>query len=102
MPASPRHRFIRLVVLAYCVLAALWILLSDSLLLLVADADSMVVLSTYKGLVFVLGTAALLYFRWVPCRQITRLRQLACWKAGQSGWPNKAFHAGWLICLPWR
>ncbi|MEC5207948.1 diguanylate cyclase (GGDEF)-like protein/PAS domain S-box-containing protein [Vogesella perlucida] len=62
MPASPRHRFIRLVVLAYCVLAALWILLSDSLLLLVADADSMVVLSTYKGLVFVLGTAALLYF----------------------------------------
>lgn len=62
MPVSPRHRFIRLVVLAYCVLAALWILLSDSLLRLVADADSMVVLSTYKGLVFVLGTAALLYF----------------------------------------
>ncbi len=68
MVAPARTRFIRLVVLAYCALAMLWILLSDSLLKLFADPDTIVALSTYKGFVFVLCTAVMLYFslRAVP------------------------------------
>jgi PAS domain S-box-containing protein len=68
MVAPARTRFIRLVVCAYCVLAMLWILLSDSLLSLLADPSTMLALSTWKGAVFVLMTAALLYFslRAVP------------------------------------
>ncbi|WP_159878243.1 EAL and GGDEF domain-containing protein [Aquitalea denitrificans] len=71
MVAPARTRFIRLVVAAYCVLALLWILLSDSLLSLLADADTMVQLSTWKGVVFVLMTAVMLYFslRAVPAAE---------------------------------
>lgn len=68
MVAPARTRFIRLVVCAYCVLGMLWILLSDSLLSLLADPATILELSTWKGAVFVLMTAALLYFslRAVP------------------------------------
>ncbi|WP_158613608.1 MULTISPECIES: PAS domain S-box protein [Aquitalea] len=71
MVASVRNRYIRLVVVAYGVLAMLWILLSDSLLSLLADADTMLQLSTYKGGVFVLMTAVMLFFslRAVPAAE---------------------------------
>ena len=87
MVAPARTRFIRLVVCAYCILAMLWILLSDSLLSLLADPATILELSTWKGAVFVLMTAALLYFslRAVPPAEHNAAAGLpACWKAGRS------------------
>jgi hypothetical protein len=47
----------------YAVVASLWILASDALLMLIRkDAEHVSVLQTYKGVLFIAMTAALLYF----------------------------------------
>jgi len=62
MNAPARHRYILLNVLAYLVLALLWIFLSDRLLAAFMDVKSMVWLSTTKGVFFVVVSAAAFYF----------------------------------------
>jgi PAS domain S-box-containing protein len=68
MKTSPRKRFILIVSSCYTVFALAWIFLSDRLLLIPADIESMLWLSTAKGIAFVLITALLLIFalRAVP------------------------------------
>ncbi|HZX30644.1 MAG TPA: ATP-binding protein [Rhodocyclaceae bacterium] len=66
-PDRPRGRagrsaFIRRATLGYAVFALVWIFFSDRILNLLADADAMAWLSTAKGGLFVVVTAALLYF----------------------------------------
>ncbi len=63
-----RMPFIRLVTLTYCLLALGWIFLSDQLLALFVDKEAIVRASSWKGALFVLVTATLLYFalRAVP------------------------------------
>ncbi|MCC6075670.1 putative bifunctional diguanylate cyclase/phosphodiesterase [Pseudomonas sp. GCM10022188] len=63
-----RPTFIRLVTLAYFLFGLGWILLSDHLLGLFADKDSILRASSWKGGLFVLSTSALLYvaLRAVP------------------------------------
>lgn len=58
MKLSARHRYIFLAVLAYLVLALAWIFLSDRLLAAFADPESLVRLSTAKGIFFVLASGA--------------------------------------------
>ena len=58
MNLSVRNRFILLATLAYTLLALTWIFLSDRLLAAFVDIDSMVWLSTVKGVFFVLVSAA--------------------------------------------
>ena len=60
--AHPLPRYLTQVVLPYAMFAALWIFLSDQLLLaLVDDEEWRTVLQTYKGLAFVTITSLLLY-----------------------------------------
>ena len=68
MTGHPRNRFILLSITSYVVCGLLWILLSDHLLLLFADADALTRLSTAKGVFFVIATAAVFFFllRAVP------------------------------------
>ncbi|GGX77617.1 putative bifunctional diguanylate cyclase/phosphodiesterase [Vogesella alkaliphila] len=68
MTGHPRNRFILLSIASYVVLGLLWILLSDHLLLLFADAGALTRLSTAKGVFFVIATAAVFFFllRAVP------------------------------------
>jgi hypothetical protein len=68
MMSSVRNRFIALVTVGYAVLALAWIFLSDRLLSVFADIESIVWLSTVKGVLFVLVSAAgfLLALRAVP------------------------------------
>ncbi|NTV13674.1 MAG: PAS domain S-box protein [Desulfobulbaceae bacterium] len=67
---NPRRRHIFRVTVAYGVIAALWILLSDSLLAPVIDPVAIQRLSTVKGLLFVIVTTLLLFYalRAVPDR----------------------------------
>lgn len=58
---SARNRFILCATGSYAILALAWIFLSDQLLSLFADIDSIVWLSTAKGVFFVIATAALFY-----------------------------------------
>ena len=57
MPVTPRTRFIAIAVALYTVFALLWIFLSDRLLGMVADRQSMVWLSSAKAALFVAVTA---------------------------------------------
>lgn len=68
---SARDRFILFCVVAYAVLALLWIFLSDQLLSIFADIQSIVWLSTAKGVFFVVTTAAALFLalRAVPAEK---------------------------------
>ena len=54
------NRFIVLAVLAYAVLASLWIVFSDRMLIAIADPEQAARLSSFKGLAFVLVTAVAL------------------------------------------
>jgi hypothetical protein len=61
MKNSP-YRFPLSTVLIYAIASGLWILVSDRLLELFAkDVQTLTALQTYKGWVFVLASAALLY-----------------------------------------
>lgn len=66
--SSVRNRFILLATVGYALLALAWIFLSDQLLSVFADIESIVWLSTVKGVLFVLVSAAgfLLALRAVP------------------------------------
>src|ERR1035437_2357438 len=68
MMSSVRNRFIRLVSISYAVLALAWIFLSDQLLAVFTDIESIVWLSTAKGVLFVVvsATGFLLALRAVP------------------------------------
>ncbi len=70
MAKLARTPFIRLVTLAYCLLSLGWIFLSDNLLALFADRDSLLRASNWKGVLFVLTTTALLNLalRTVPAQ----------------------------------
>ena len=59
---SLRNRYILLVTVTYAVLAVLWIFLSDQLLSIFDDIDSMLWLSTAKGVFFVLTSALGFFF----------------------------------------
>ena len=58
MKATARDRFIFTAIVAYVALASAWILLSDRLLVAASDLDSIVGLSTAKGIFFVVASAA--------------------------------------------
>ncbi len=62
MPMSRRQVFILRATLGYGVFAALWIFLSDQVLATFTDLTSVVYFSTLKGLLFIVVTAALLWF----------------------------------------
>ncbi|MFA9274508.1 MAG: EAL domain-containing protein [Candidatus Aquirickettsiella gammari] len=57
-----RQRFILLATLLYAVFALAWIFLSDRLLAIFVDHNLILLLSTVKGVFFVLATATLFYF----------------------------------------
>ncbi len=61
MKTSARHRHIFRVTIVYGILAALWILLSDALLVPLVDPAAIQWLSTVKGLFFVLVTTLFLF-----------------------------------------
>lgn len=75
MPTSSDKKLIPLrIALIYVAVAGLWILLSDELLsYLVADPETFTRLSIVKGWVFVIVTAALLW--WLVRRYMTALRR---------------------------
>ena len=61
-PRRPFDRGALRVCTVYAALTSIWIYSSDALLgLMVSDAHRLAVLSTYKGLAFVVVTTALLY-----------------------------------------
>jgi PAS domain-containing protein len=62
MSTPPRNRFIFFVITGYILLALIWIVLSNRLLLVFANLESMIWLSSAQQLVFVINTAALLFF----------------------------------------
>lgn len=57
-----RRRFVLYATLSYAIAALLWIFFSDRLLAFVFDLQSIMFLSTLKGIFFVATTAAFLYF----------------------------------------
>ncbi|MGE5386035.1 MAG: EAL domain-containing protein [Betaproteobacteria bacterium] len=61
MTSWSRRRFIFSATLGYAVLASIWIFFSDYLLAAFTDLETVVALSTAKGMVFVALTSALLY-----------------------------------------
>ncbi|PKO40765.1 MAG: hypothetical protein CVU31_15985 [Betaproteobacteria bacterium HGW-Betaproteobacteria-4] len=71
MNNTARDRFILVATVIYAVLATAWIFLSDQLLSLFADIESIVWLSTAKGVLFVIVTATFFFFalRAVPAAQ---------------------------------
>ncbi|MES2879083.1 MAG: response regulator [Pseudomonadota bacterium] len=62
MTITARNRFILFATVSYAILALAWIFLSDQLLLVFTDMDSVVWLSTAKGVFFVVATAVLFFF----------------------------------------
>lgn len=68
MSVNSRDRFILLATAGYAVFALLWIFLSDQLMSAFTDINSMVWLSTAKGVFFVVATAGMFYLalRAVP------------------------------------
>lgn len=68
MTVSARDRFIALTTATYAILALIWIFLSDRLLASFVDIESIVWLSTAKGVFFVVVTAAAFFLalRAVP------------------------------------
>ena len=62
MPVSRRKLFGLKATAAYLIFASAWILLSDSLLVQVSDPATLARYAVFKGMVFVLTTAAILWF----------------------------------------
>ncbi|MGZ4956066.1 MAG: PAS domain S-box protein, partial [Methylobacter sp.] len=73
MANTTRDRFILFATAGYTILALSWILLSDKLLSVFADIESVVWMSTAKGVFFVIATAALFFLalRAVPPAGVT-------------------------------
>lgn len=92
---SARQRFIVIATLAYAVVSLLWIFLSDQLLALFTDLDSMVWLSTVKGIFFVIATSALFYFalRTVPAGKDNDTANLL----NNLSSSHKGKHSFWLV-----
>ncbi len=91
MTKMSRTKFIRLVTVTYLLLGSAWILLSDRLLELFADKDTLLRASTWKGALFVLATSALLFFalRAVPDARTGSLLERMAVGAGpprRHGW----------------
>ena len=65
---TSRNRFILLALSCYFILALAWIFLSDRVLILLTDQDTIVELSTLKGIFFVCTSSVVLFFvlRAVP------------------------------------
>ena len=61
MKITNRDRFIQFATAGYVVIALAWIFLSDQVLSLFADIESIVWLSTAKGVFFVIASAWLFY-----------------------------------------
>ena len=61
MSPAPRNRFIQVATAAYVLFALVWIFLSDQLMGLFTDVQSVLWLSTVKGVFFVLATGAIFY-----------------------------------------
>ncbi|MFZ2308405.1 MAG: EAL domain-containing protein [Rhodoferax sp.] len=98
MMMTPRNRFIAIIVTAYAVGSLAWIFLSDQLLSAFADIQSMVWLSTAKGVFFVVATAAMFFFglKSVPANGAgageTLINALTSGVTGQrSRWPMYVF-----------
>ena len=68
MTSTTRDRFILLAISGYFILALAWILLSDQLLSVFADIDTVIRLSTAMGVFFAIATTALFFLalRSVP------------------------------------
>ncbi|MCQ4348870.1 EAL domain-containing protein [Pseudomonas stutzeri] len=98
MAKLARTPFIRLVTLTYCLLGLGWIFLSDELLALFTDRDAILLASRWKGGLFVLATAALLYLalRAVPPAQTASATSLLDRLALRA---LPARPAGWLPYL---
>jgi len=91
--ADPRERYILCVTLGYAFFAALWILLSDKLLIALVEVGAIHRLSTIKGIFFVVVTTLLLFFalRGVPGehagqRGASQLESMLAASPGQRFW----------------
>ena len=62
MPVSRRRQYGLKAAAAYAIVATAWILLSDSVLMHFSDAQTVARYGTFKGVAFVLATAAILWF----------------------------------------
>jgi len=89
-----RNKYILLVTVSYSVLALLWIFLSDQLLSIFTDINSILWLSTAKGVFFVVASALGFFFalRSMPATSHAgneRLQDVVflalCLNAGQLG-----------------
>lgn len=71
MATSSRTRFVLTACIGYALLSLAWILLSDRVLMVLVDKDSMARFSSLKGAFFILVTTVLLYFtlRAVPANE---------------------------------
>jgi PAS domain S-box-containing protein len=71
MKLSPRIRFILYVTSGYLIFGSIWIFLSDRLLMAFTDISAIAILSTAKGIAFIILTALLLILalRAVPDRE---------------------------------
>lgn len=97
MSSSSRKYFILFSVISYAVLALAWIFLSDRLLPLVTDKETIVLLSTAKGILFVAVTTFLLLIalRSVPPKE-TEDRQQGQPIKTETRWP---LYAGAVVTL---
>ena len=93
---DPRRSYVIRAVCGYAVLALLWIFFSDRILASITDGQTMAVLSTVKGVFFVLVTSILL---WIALRNLpasdaqTPPRQLA------TDWAPIAVFAGAALAI---
>ncbi len=96
MSQTPRGRFILAITVSYALLALAWIFLSDHLLGLFTDVDSIVWLSTAKGVFFVLATSALLFvaLRTVPPANVRRTQSVL---STMAEGPEQEQRPSWLI-----
>lgn len=62
---TSRNRFILLALSCYFILALAWIFLSDRVLILLTDQDTIVELSTLKGIFFVCTSSVVLFLCYV-------------------------------------
>jgi signal transduction histidine kinase/CheY-like chemotaxis protein len=111
MMTTARKHFIRVATASYILLALSWIFLSDKVLSSIGDIDAVVWLSTAKGVIFVIATAALFFFALSTVPAVNAhngshdgadsddglLRGLA--PKGQPSWPVYIFAVITIIAL---
>lgn len=81
----PRNRFVLVATASYAVLAMIWIFLSDQLLSAFTDLNSVLWLSTAKGVLFVITTTVLFFYalRAVPSHEPQK--RCAFWETLSAG-----------------